>query len=1088
MNRLTRASKDNTPNLLRHLLSNIAATIALFSVVPGAMFSSGLQAEIAVLNPIKDNTIFAGSKGGGNPEDYTLNSCGAGLNLFSGLTNDSFPRRALVKFDIAGSLPAGSTINSATLTIDINKERDSQNRIYSLAPVLVDWGEGTVLCEDNKGEGGRGAPANTGDATWLDAMYTVVNWSAAGGDYAGVSATASIPETGAGTWNSADAGNSGMVTDIASWLSTPANNHGWIIIGDETAASSARRFSSREGAVPPQLTIDYTPPAGAEACCFTNGDCGVLSPAECSSQGGSPGPGGELTCGPNPCPQPVGACCNADNSCSDPVARDTCETAGGTFQGDASTCAMVSCGLEPYVDALPIPGVLAPVGTRVDGAPKYEVSVSEVQQQLHRDLPATTVWGYEGLYPGPTIEADSGQPIEVKYINNLPPGEHYLDVDNCAHGPNYWDNSPRTVTHLHGGHVPSRYDGQPEYDFLPGEFDIYEYPNNQESATLWYHDHALGITRLNVYMGMAGYYLIRDAYESALTLPAGEYEIPLVIQDRQFNPDGSLYYPPQLQNQFLGDTAMANGKVTPYLNVKQGKYRLRIVNGSQARVYDWRLENQDNPGEVIPFNLIGTDGGLIDAPIPLNTINAAPAERFDVVIDFASFPAGTEILLKNDNASTPALPNIMKFIVTGDTGHTAALPGTLRTVTPIAEGSAAGTRRFELEKVAEACAGNEWLVKSLDAGGAVIGEHWDDITEFPILGDTEIWQFENPSTSMHPMHVHLVFFQVLDKVDLTTGSPIPLQPWEINTWKDTVQVPPNTKVRVIMKFEDYAGKFPYHCHLLDHEDHEMMRQFQTTYDPANCNNDGTCDIGEDCISCPADCGEVSGAVCGNGLCEMGDGENCATCPADCAGNQGSGQKWCCGFDDGIVNTPIGCGDNGSGEFCIDATQNRFCREMPRVQACCGDALCEGAESDLSCGADCSDNDADGAPDIIDSDDDNDGVPDSVENDLGTNAFLVDTDGDGVSDYDELNRDGDSTNYTRGIDTDPGSDPNTGIDELVIDPKDTDGDGQTDDVDPYPALVIHTIPVPAWMLIAIGIFLAFIGIRLSGIDLRKQFSF
>jgi hypothetical protein len=187
------------------------------------------------------------------------------------------------------------------------------------------------------------------------------------------------------------------------------------------------------------------------------------------------------------------------------------------------------------------------------------------------------------------------------------------------------------------------------------------------------------------------------------------------------------------------------------------------------------------------------------------------------------------------------------------------------------------------------------------------GAHWDDVTEFPILGNREVWEFENPTNSYHPMHVHLVRFQIVGKTDLNTGQLIPLQPWEINTWKDIVHIPANTKARIIMDFEDYAGRFPNHCHLLDHEDHEMMRQFQATYDPAYCNNDGTCDPGEDCQSCPNDCAQVSGASCGNGLCEAGDGENCLTCPADCAGKQtGSASKqFCCGFDDGQVTNPPG---------------------------------------------------------------------------------------------------------------------------------------------------------------------------------------
>jgi hypothetical protein len=275
-------------------------------------------------------------------------------------------------------------------------------------------------------------------------------------------------------------------------------------------------------------------------------------------------------------------------------------------------------------------------------------------------------------------------------------------------------------------------------------------------------------------------------------------------------------------------------------------------------------------------------------------------------------------------------------------------------VTPIPESEATVTRRFNLARInapGTAC-GFEWLIQSLGASGNVIGDQWDDVTDMPQLGTTEIWQFENDTNLMHPMHVHLVRFQVLDRQPFGGGASIPLDPWEINTWKDTVKVPPHTQVRVIARFEDYPGRFPYHCHILDHEDHEMMRQYRTINDPANCNNDGTCDYGEDTVSCPNDCGTVSGAFCGNGLCEAGDGEDCLTCAADCAGKQkgSSSKQFCCG--NGGTN-PLGCGANADGsESCVDASNGRACRASAVPLAECGDGLCEGAETGSNCPADC----------------------------------------------------------------------------------------------------------------------------------------
>jgi spore coat protein A len=937
------------------MLAAVAALLAWGAPAPAAQLS---------IPPIQDNTIADGVDPGSG-EDFKDNSSGACVDVFSGTTNDDFARRALLQFDVAGSVPAGSVVNSVTLTLTVNRSGDNQDASMTLHPVARFWGEGVATCGPRGG--GMGDPAGAGDATWLDSEFGSVTWTSPGGDFAAASATAVVP-SGNGTegiWSSA-----AMASDVQGWLDAPATNFGWILVGDEARSPTARRFSSREGAVPPSLLIDFDPPPGSVACCFGDGACSVeLSTLDCTGAGGVPADPPTDTCDPNPCPQPTGACCNLDESCSDAVDRLVCEGAGGVFQGESSTCNQgnVDCGLTPFVDPLPIPPALAPSGTRADGALQYTVEAVDAKQQLHSELPDTDVWTYNGAYPSFTIEATVGEPIEVTWINNLPTsrgqrGSHLLDVDECPHGPNYYADSARISTHLHGGHLPARFDGQPELTILPGETDVYEYPNNQDSATLWYHDHALGITRLNVYAGMAGFYLLRDDFEAALGLPSGEFEIPIVIQDREFNPDGSLFYPPTIQNAFKGDRIVVNGKVWPFLNVKQGKYRFRLLNGSQSREYSLRLEDLDDPDDVIPFTLIGTDLGLVSGPISLDTIEImAPAERFDVIVDFSDFEAGTEIVLRNDELATPLIPNVMKFVVTDETGFTGTIPTTLRPVPPMTD-QGEPTRYFRLVKIDAECANEpgriigEWLIESLDGpDGSVTGAHWDDITEFPVLGTREIWEFSNPTNSMHPMHVHLVKLQVLDKTDLNTGQPIPLEPWEDTTWKDTVRVPGNSKVRVIMDFEDYAGKFPYHCHILDHEDHEMMRQFQATNDPRLCVVNGFCDPGEDCVTCPADCGEVSGALCGNGLCEAGDGENCVTCAADCAGKQNGSEsnQFCCGFDDGQVTNPIVCGDDVNDARCIDASSNLFCRVAERVPACCGDLLCEGQETlpgacDLDC--------------------------------------------------------------------------------------------------------------------------------------------
>ena len=226
--------------------------------------------------------------------------------------------------------------------------------------------------------------------------------------------------------------------------------------------------------------------------------------------------------------------------------------------------------LQRFVDPLALPKTL-----RGSSAAALEIVMSEFRQQLHRDLGSTLVWGYDGVYPGPTIEAQRNEPIKVSWVNRLP-SRHRLEVDSCLHGPHGYDDKqshprPRAVVHLHGGHVPPEVDGYPEATLLPGQAVSYAYPNLQNSSTLWYHDHALGITRLNVYMGLAGMYLIRDSLEAKLNLPHGPHEIPLVIQDRSFNKDGSLRYPDEWEEEFFGATNLVNGQVWPYLEVRPEK-------------------------------------------------------------------------------------------------------------------------------------------------------------------------------------------------------------------------------------------------------------------------------------------------------------------------------------------------------------------------------------------------------------------------------------------------------------------------------------------------------------------------------------
>ena len=786
--------------------------------------ATGAAADSVTLTAVKDNTLYQDQAG--------ALSNGAGPDFFVG-TNGRFEiRRGVVLFDLS-SIPAGSVITSATLTLTVTRTSTGAQPV-SVHRALSSWGEGTSVAVAN---GGRGGPSTPDDATWIHRFYDTQLWNTPGGDFAATaSATASVGGTVAHNWSSP-----GLAADVQAWVNAPASNFGWVIRGNEQTLSTAKRMASRENTTTtrrPKLVVNFTPPGGTGACCL-GAACQVLTPAQCLAQGGVY-QGDGAPCSPSPCAPATGACCLPNSGCF-VLSAANCTAFGGVYQGDGTECSAGLCPLvlTPFVDALPRPAVATPISGVPGGTAYYEILATEFSRQLHRDLPATRVWGYNDQFPGPTIEAGRDQQVTVTWINDLrdtlgvPRTTHYLPVDLCLHGPNTLGPTPRIVTHLHGGHVNAASDGYPEFTVLPGQAtQQYIYPNAQPPATLWYHDHALGITRLNVYMGLAGFYLLRDAFEQSLGLPSGQYEVPLAIQDRSFNADGTLKYPGMWDEHFFGDFILVNGKVWPYLQVNKGKYRFRVLNGSNSRTYSLALST------AATFFQIGSDQGLLSAPVPMSQITLGPGERADLVVDFSGYATGQEIVLTN---SAPApfpgqpgvgvVPNVMKFVVTANAGFTGALPATLRPVTPIPEAEASVHREFMLSTMDDPCTGFMWAINDL---------MWDDVTEYPRLGTTEVWSFVNRSGLTHPMHMHLVSFQILDRqpFDLVNGQvepsgpAVPPDPGEAG-WKDTVRVNPREIVRVIARFEGYLGRFAYHCHVLEHEDHEMMRQFEVTC-YANC--------------------------------------------------------------------------------------------------------------------------------------------------------------------------------------------------------------------------------------------------------------
>jgi FtsP/CotA-like multicopper oxidase with cupredoxin domain len=581
----------------------------------------------------------------------------------------------------------------------------------------------------------------------------------------------------------------------------------------------------------------------------------------------------------------------------------------------------------------------------------YVINVSQFEQQL---LPpsmglTTTVWGYGGNVkdpitgesmgylrntPAATFEAERGTPIEVKWVNDID-GSHMFAVDPTLHWANpndipmmlsapfpvyppgfngeivagnpdgYNAQSPvPLVPHLHGGEVHSTSDGNPDawWTFEESETGAafsgttFYYPNEQPAATLWYHDHALGITRINVMSGLAGLYLLRDPGDTIEPLlPGGKYEMPIAIQDRTFNLDGSLWFDtvginptihPYWTPEFFGNTIMVNGMVWPNMDVDQGQYRFRLLDGSNARFYD--IDFWDSATDQrLPFVQIGSDGGYLQSPVTLQKIILAPGERADVLVDFTGVVG--PVVMRNKakypypNGISPD-PNtdgtIMQFTVTENPGFVAnALPVSLNPTLPAgnfptlaAPGAAPDTTRtLVLWEVMAALGPQEILLDGLK---------WDaPLSEDPVLGATEEWVIVNPTADTHPIHLHLVQFQLVSRqkidmnkyvaewaginaglsIDGTGMPPWDSEPTEVDVtpylrgkpkgpaanekgWHDTIQVHPGEVTVIRMKFapidQDYNAAYPFdartgpgyvwHCHILDHEDNEMMRPYTVT--------------------------------------------------------------------------------------------------------------------------------------------------------------------------------------------------------------------------------------------------------------------
>jgi spore coat protein A, manganese oxidase len=576
-----------------------------------------------------------------------------------------------------------------------------------------------------------------------------------------------------------------------------------------------------------------------------------------------------------------------------------------------------------FIKPLPIPQRIDTTSTAAVAKMKQGVGLSAVIQETKQKLGLfdaagveleTNVWGYkiEGAnlsYPGATLIAHQNNPALVRWDNQLISGTnltvdqaHLLPFDTTMHHAMNMSEpiGIPTVVHLHGAHTEADSDGDPEAWFTNNYAETgaaftkqtYKYDNDQEAATLWYHDHALGMTRLNVYAGLAGFYLIRDDNEKAHikngVLPSDPYEIEMVIQDKMFTADGQLFFPatnPDIEPinpltgnpydplptansaiaEFFGDVILVNGMAWPVLDVEPRKYRFRLLNGSDSRFYKLKLDNN------MPFLQIGLDQGFISAALNVSELLIMPGERVDLVLDFSAM-ANTEIVMQNigpdgpftgmvDVVADPATTGqVMKFSVNKPFNNgipdVSVMAGTVlrQPITPLPQTGI--TRKLVLFEGRDQFGRLQPMLGTMNEGSM----GWSmPVSEKPNLNDVEVWEIYNTTMDAHPIHAHLINFQVINRESYmgtvqkrpqmihnhmgVTPPPMgvggvliensiilgndarPPEPNEVGL-KDMVLAYPDEVTRIITSKFDRPGRYVWHCHILSHEDHDMMRPYE----------------------------------------------------------------------------------------------------------------------------------------------------------------------------------------------------------------------------------------------------------------------
>jgi spore coat protein A len=695
---------------------NIPAILVplIFATALGGIGPRLAIADIVNINPSRDNTLYEYVPANGDLSNAL------GNHFFTGETAMGELRRGVLAFDIAGNVPAGSTITSVTLTLNMSRTPSGTARAVELHRLLADWGEGTSQAS---GQEGMGAPATTNDATWRHRFYNTIFWTTEGGDFSGtVSASQSVGPLGSYTWTSTQ-----LVADVQSWLDNPATNFGWLVLGDESTSATAKRFDTRESASPPGLTIQYT----------------ASTP--------SPTPTASPTATPTPTPTPT-------------------PTATPTATATPTITPTPTASPTPFSHPLLFP----PVTTEAN----VSIGIDEACVQI-LDGPCTNMWTYGNTYPGITIRRPTGQTTNVTFTNNLGPAAGELTVHN------------------HGNHSTAANDGQPDSLLIPTGasrtyiYDGLEEGGNQRGKMQFYHDHRMDVTARNIWMGLTGMYIVDDPADPA-TLPSGAFDLPLAIADRQFDVNNQIPYVFN-PNGVTGDKILINGVYQPYLEVGDRKYRFRVLDASNARTYFLTLSTGDS------FIQIGTESGLLPAPVVRTGMRMGPAERLDVVIDFAG-KLGQTLYLTDVLTGMP----LLEFRVTEHIVDDSSVPPTLRPVPDIGEPTV--TRNWSFDKTA-----GHWTIN---------GQRFDPnrIDAKPALGTTEKWAFTNPTNQAHTVHIHDVSQQCISR----NGAAC--YPYE--TMKETWYLDPGETLELKLKFTDHTGMYMLHCHIVEHEDDGMMTQFE----------------------------------------------------------------------------------------------------------------------------------------------------------------------------------------------------------------------------------------------------------------------